>query len=299
MKFRKYQKIHRLGKEETDGILDGICYVQEKIDGANASIWMDDHGVIQCGSRNRHLIDDDFNGFVKYVKNHSGINNFLESHYNLTLYGEWLVQHTVQYSDKAYKKFYLFDVLCSSSGGFADPVEVESIAGRYGINCVPTFGKFDNPSTDQIIAMVGKSQLSTKGEGVVIKNMEFVNKFCDLVYAKVVSADFKEMNLLAFEDNDKHFDSYNEMYFVNKYMTIQRVEKVVKKLQPEINGRLSMKHIPRICETAYHDMLAEEIWDVSKKIESINFKKLRNIAYKKAKMIYMDILSGINFVDLG
>lgn len=297
MKFRKYQKIHRLGKEETDGILDGICYIQEKIDGANTSIWMDDDGMIQCGSRNRHLIDDDFNGFVKYVKNHVGINAFLESSPDLTLYGEWLVQHTIKYSDASYKKFYLFDVCCGS-GEFADPEEVASIANRYGINCVPTFGKFENPSEDHVIDMAGKSQLCIKGEGIVIKNMEFVNKFGDLVYAKVVCEDFREMNLLVFGDNDKDSDSYNEMYFVNKYMTHERVNKVVKKLQPEINEMLDMKHIPRICETAYYDMLTEEVWDVSKKIESINFKKLKNIAYKKAKMIYIDILSGINLVDV-
>jgi len=30
--FKKYPKIHRLGKEETEGILEGTCYIQEKID---------------------------------------------------------------------------------------------------------------------------------------------------------------------------------------------------------------------------------------------------------------------------
>lgn len=292
MKFRKYQKIHRLGKEETDGILDGICYIQEKIDGANTSIWMDDDGVMQCGSRNRHLIDDDFNGFVKYVKEHVGINALLEEHPDLTLYGEWLVQHTIKYSEALYKKFYLFDVCCGS-GQFATPEEVASIAERYGINCVPTFGKFDNPSLDHVTDLAGKSKLCIKGEGIVIKNMEFINKFGELVYAKVVREDLKEMNLLVSGYNDKHFDSYNEMYFVDKYMTHGRVSKVVEKIQPVINERLDMMHIPRICETAYHDMLIEEIWDVSKKIESINFKRLKNIAYKKAKMIYIDILSVI------
>ena len=32
--FRSYGKIHRLGKEETEGILQGFCHVQEKVDGA-------------------------------------------------------------------------------------------------------------------------------------------------------------------------------------------------------------------------------------------------------------------------
>ena len=39
MEYKAYPKIHRLGKEETDGILDHEFVVQEKIDGANISIF--------------------------------------------------------------------------------------------------------------------------------------------------------------------------------------------------------------------------------------------------------------------
>ena len=39
MQFLTYKKIHRLGVDETDGILIGKVYVQEKVDGANVQIW--------------------------------------------------------------------------------------------------------------------------------------------------------------------------------------------------------------------------------------------------------------------
>lgn len=292
MEFRKYDKVHRLGKEETEGILEGVCHIQEKIDGANTSIWLDENSVIQCGSRNRHLIDDDFNGFVTYARSHEGIKAFFEMQPYSILYGEWLVKHTIQYKHTCYKKFYLFDIY--NSGEFASPLAVEDIANKFEIDCVPNIAEFINPTLDQINDLVGKSQFGDRGEGVVIKNMDFVNKFGDLVYAKVVCSDFKEKNLLIFNDNDKHSDTYNEMYFVNKYMTLSRVKKITEKLQPEINEKLDMKHIPRVCETAYHDMLTEEIWEASKKIQSINFKSLKNIAHKKAKIIYLDILQEIN-----
>lgn len=53
MEFKTYPKIHRLGKEETDGMLDAlekddIIVVQEKIDGANTSIWLDKDGVVHA-----------------------------------------------------------------------------------------------------------------------------------------------------------------------------------------------------------------------------------------------------------
>ena len=287
MEFRKYEKIHRLGQEETDGILRGTCFLQEKIDGANTSIWLDNKGV-QCGSRNRHLVDDDFNGFVTYARDHAGIRSFLEANKSARLYGEWLVKHTIQYNHTFYRKFYLFDV--HVFGDYLPPQVVLEIAIEYGIDCVPMIGMYDNPSIGQINEYVGKSQFGDRGEGVVIKNMDFVNKFGDLVFAKIVCSDFKEKNLLTFNDNDRHSEFYNEMYFVNKYMTLSRVRKITEKLQPEINERLDMKHIPRICEAAYHDMLTEEIWEASKKIHSVNFKALKNIAHKKAKIIYLDIL---------
>lgn len=292
MEFRKYDKVHRLGKEETEGILVGVCHVQEKIDGANTSIWLDENSVVQCGSRNRHLIDEDFNGFRTYVRSHEGINLFFEIHPDSILYGEWLVKHTIQYKHTCYKKFYLFDIYKSCE--FLCPVVVNDMASEYGIDCAPNIAELINPKIEQINEFVGKSQFGDRGEGVVIKNMGFVNKFGDSVYAKVVCSDFKEKNLLTFNDNDKQSDAYNEMYFVNKYMTLSRVRKITEKLQPEINEKLDMKHIPRICETAYHDMLTEEIWEASKKIQSINFRTLKNIAHKKAKIIYLDILEEMN-----
>jgi len=251
--------------------------------------------VIQCGSRNRHLIDDDFNGFVTYARSHDGIRKFFECLPYSILYGEWLVKHTIQYRHTFYKKFYLFDV--HNAGEFSSPETVAYIANKFGIDSVPNIAKLNNPTIDQINELVGVSRFGDKGEGVVIKNMDFVNKFGDLVFAKVVCPDFKEKNLLVFNDNDKHSESYNEMYFVNKYMTLQRVKKVTEKLRPQINEKLDMKHIPRVCETAYHDMLTEEIWEASKKIQCVDFKRLRNIASKKAKIIYLDILEEMRAIS--
>lgn len=287
MEFRKYDKIHRLGKDEVAGILDGDCYIQEKIDGANTSIWID-AGVIQCGSRNRHLIDDQFNGFVQYAKDSKPINDFFAKNPSSILYGEWLVKHTIAYKETCYRKFYLFDIY--SDGGFLSPEDVEVIASEFGIDYIPVICKLKNPEIEELKEYVGKSAYGEKGEGIVIKNMEFINSFGDMCYAKLVSDTFKEKNLLAFNDNDKHAENYNEMYFVNKYMTLARVCKIMDKLQPEINERLDLKHIPRICNSSYHDMLTEEIWEASKKIDGINFKTLKNLAYKKSKMIYMDVL---------
>lgn len=293
--FKRYPKIHRLGKEEVEGILDGTVHIEEKIDGANASIWLDKRGEITCGSRNREL-SEGFNGLVDYVKGDASIGLLLHDHPTYRLYGEWLVRHTIGYNESAYKKFYLFDITEVRDGEeneeFLTKEEVITIADSYQIPRPEYHGSFDNPTQEQIMEHVGKSTLGEKGEGVVLKNHEFRDKFGSHNYAKIVTENFKEDNGVTFGGNNKHSDSYWEMYVVNKYMTLARIEKIINKLQPLIDKRLDLEHIPRVTNTAYHDMLTEEIWEIQDKVQSLNFKTLKRIAVKKAMQIYKDVLSG-------
>jgi hypothetical protein len=302
MEFRKYEKIHRLGKEETDGILDAPVHVQEKIDGANLQIWLQD-GVIHVGSRNNDVTDrvDGFNGAVFYVQNHEGIKKLLTEYPYFQLYGEWLVKHTVQYKETAYGKFYLFDIYSAYidmdfvEQGFFPTHEVNKIANDYNIEAPHYYGVFDiktKSDLDQLHTLVGKSMLGNKGEGVVIKRPDFRNRFGDITYAKLVSQEFMEDNAVVFGGNNKYSDTYREMWAVNKYMTLGRVQKICNKIESETFERLDMKHIPRIMETAYYDMFTEEMWEIAGKASAaFDFKKFRQLAYKKAKQIYVDILS--------
>lgn len=288
MEFIKYPKIHRLGKEETDGILDGTCVIQEKVDGANTSIWMSD-GELQCGSRNRHLIDDDFNGFVSYARVHEGIKSLLDEHPDYRLYGEWLVKHTISYNELSYRKFYLFDIM-DSDGNWVDSSQVRRLADWFNIDRPVVFDAITNPTADYLKRYVGESAIGPKGEGIVIRNEEFTNRFGDRCLAKMVIDSFREEASVAFGGNDKHAEAYWELYVMNKYVTGPRVNKICNKLQPMVNERLDMKHIPRVNEMVWHDILQEEIYEISKKVVSLDFKRCKNLCAKKTKMIYVEIL---------
>jgi len=286
--FRKYEKIHRLGKEETDGILNGTVTVQEKVDGANASVWIED-GVIRCGSRNQDVTEKGFNGLVEYVQSHPGIVRLLTEQPDLRLYGEWLVRHTIQYNETAYRKFYLFDI--HTGHEYLPPNDVDYLAKKYGIETVPIICTIDNPALDEINEFVGKSSFGDRGEGVVLKNMEFVNQFGDFCYAKIVTQSFKEDNAITFGGNNKHSDTYWEMYVVNKYVALPRVKKIMEKTQPLVDHRLDMKDIPRITNSVYHDLITEEAWEIVQKVPKLDFKKLKGLVMRKAKQVYVDILN--------
>lgn len=294
MQFKTYKKIQALHKEESDGILNGVCYIQEKIDGANTSIWLED-GEIHCGSRSRNLTKagDAFNGFVNYVKNHDGINKLLKEIENIRLNGEWLVRHTIGYDELNYKNFYLFDIEIDDK-----VVSIEymyEIAKKYGIKTAYLFEVKENPTLEDIQKHAGKSVLGLKGEGVVIKNLNFINKFGDMCFSKYVTQEFKEDNSITFGGNNKSSETYYEMYYVNKFMTLSRVTKVFHKLE-SMEGRLDMKHIPRIMGMCYHDLITEEAWDIAQEMgksgKLFDFKSFKSLCDKKSKSIFIELLTG-------
>lgn len=293
MQFRKYEKIYRLTKEEVEGILLGTCSITEKLDGANLSVWLGDSGEIRVGSRNNDLTanGNEFNGAVGYCNNHDGIKKFFKVYPECRLYGEWLVRHTLEYNAVAYKKFYLFDI-CYPDGSYSAQQVVQTIGHNYEIETVPDLGTIVNPTLQQLTALIEQpSVYGKKREGIVIRNPEFVNQFGDKVNAKLVSEGFMEDNGITFGGNNKFSEVYWEQWASNKYVDVARVQKIMNKIQPEINERLDMKHIPRIISTVYHDMIQEEGWEISQKAEAINFRVLERIVGKKAKQVYISILN--------
>lgn len=294
--FRKYPKLRRLNSTETNGILNGKCYVQEKVDGANVSIWQED-GEVKIASRRRQIKpDESFNGFREYVADHEGIQQALKDDPSIRLYGEWLVPHTIRYDEASYQQFYLFDIFDHSTEKYASMEGVYAFAEKYNIKTPELFAVFNNPDEAQIFEFAGKSVLGEKGEGVVIKNVDFINEFSDCVYAKIVTKDFREKNLQVFGGNSKQSPNYWERYVCNKYITPARVRKIKHKIEDAVGEEIGIENTKRVIHTVYHDMLTEEIWEIQKKVQRLNFHILRKIACKKAATLYMDILNNFNSV---
>ena len=40
MQYKSYQHIEKLGRDEVEGILNGKCYIQPKIDGTNSVLYL-------------------------------------------------------------------------------------------------------------------------------------------------------------------------------------------------------------------------------------------------------------------
>lgn len=298
----KYSKIHRLGKDEVTGILDGPVTVQEKIDGANVSIWVEKQindtknpelkeisYLMKFGSRNNEV--PDFRGLAVYARKHEGINKLLSDSPHFRLFGEFLVKHTIGYDETSYRHFYLFDILNQDTNEWLNPAEVRICAQIYNIKHPWVFFEDQVVTEEQIKEVLGKSTLGPKGEGVVIKNAEYTSRFgVKPQYAKLVTQEFVEANVDTFGGNNKSSEWYNEQYISNTFMTLGRVKKIMQKIESAEDRPLQKSDTPTIASTAYHDMLEEEIWSIQKKIPTVNFRQLKKICCRKAVKIFHDIL---------
>lgn len=92
MEQKKYKDIERLKDKYAEGFTKGEhIIVQEKLDGANASIRCDEEGNVICFSRRNELTPfNTLQGFYEYVQawDKAGIVNTLGTRY--ILFGEWL-----------------------------------------------------------------------------------------------------------------------------------------------------------------------------------------------------------------
>ena len=302
MSFKSYPKIHRLGKEETDGILDTPVIIQEKIDGANVSIWLDKKKV-KCGTRTRELPDDEsFNGFVEAVKENKLIKFWLMKNPDCRLYAEWLVKHTITYPETAYKKIYLYDIYNDKEDMYWTQDSVKTVASQLNLEYPQIFIHSKQVTEDEIKEHVGKTLVpeAANGEGVVIKNPNFKDKWGNHCYAKVVHEKFKESNAIVFGGNNKHSESYWEMYVVNKYCTLGRVQKIMQKLQAETEKRLDKENTSEIAGRCMHDMISEEAWEIFNKVPKIDNQKLKRLAHKKYIQLFHDLLDNtLSIADTG
>lgn len=290
MEFEKYQHVEKWGTVETEGIEYGTCYVFPKIDGSNGSIWVDDKLNITCGSRNRELqTDNDNAGFCEWVKSQSVFTEFFSAFPYVRLYGEWLVPHTLKtYRDDAWRKFYVFDVEINDD--VIPYEEYKTMMDEYNIEYIPALCKIENPTFEKLISLLDKNDYLIKdgcgpGEGIVIKNYFYTNRFGRKTWAKIVTSDFKTKHRKESSDVlEVKEKQMTEKLIADKYVNESLISKVHANIVNENNG-WSSNRIPQLLNTVYYDLIREESWNFVKEFKepTINYKTLRHFTNAKVK----------------
>lgn len=310
LEYKEYQHIVKLDNPEVDGLLVGKCFIFPKIDGTNASVWY--QGTIGTGSRHRDLSKEgssDNAGFRDYIKTDSRYPEFFKKYPHLRLYGEWLIPHTLKtYRDDAWRKFYVFDVTVydpTTGEELYIPYEVyKEWLNDFGIDYIPPIKIITDPDHDQLQRCVDINTFlieedSGVGEGIVIKNYNFVNGYGRIVWGKIVRNEFKD-KLHKEQGAPEMINLLLEKEMVDKYLTRDIVDKVysnilnenlVDILKSTDEMAFEKKWIPRLLEQSFHDFYTEECWNIYKytiknKHRSIDLKNLRQHALNKVKEFY-------------
>jgi hypothetical protein len=295
MEFQKYQHIERLGTSETHGILDGMVWVFPKIDGSNSQLFVDEDGRLMAGSRNRELtLASDNAGFFNWAANQCVFFNFFEEHPDLRLYGEWLCPHTLRtYRDDAWRNFYVFDVM-REDGSYLTYEEYQPLMEKFGIEYIPPICKVENPTIERIQAQLEKNGYLIKdgmgiGEGIVIKNYSYQNKYGRQTWAKIITNEFKATHGKK-EVTEIKERTQVEQAIVDKYITLALCEKEYAKIEVS-EGEWTSKLIPRLLNTIYFCLISEESWNFVKEFKNpiVDFKRLSYLCNERIKLLMTNL----------
>lgn len=300
MKFKQYQHLERFGTTEVQEIQLGKMHVFPKIDGTNASVWMD-NGKIQAGSRKRHLsLDKDNAGFLEWVLTQSNLVEYLEANPTHRLFGEWLVPHSLKtYREDAWRRFYVFDVAVDKTEDeilhqqdselvYLGYDEYEPLLRSHNIEYIPPICTIKNASYEQIINQLIKNVYLIEdgkgtGEGIVLKNYAYRNKYNRQTWAKIVTSEFKEKHAKEMGASELEGKKMVEVEITEKYVTAALCEKVYAKIENE--SGFTSKQIPQLLNVVFYDIVKEEAWNFVKEHRNptINFKTLQHFVFAKVK----------------
>lgn len=300
MEFKKYQHLERFGNDEVEGIELGKLYIFPKLDGTNAQVWLDDEGNIKAGSRNRELtLEKDNAGFYKFVLENENIKKYLEKHPTHRLYGEFLVPHSLKtYREDAWRRFYIFDVCLDKEDGSVEyiPYDIyKPLVEEFGLDYIPPIVTMTNGSYEYFIRTLDNNTFMIQdgkgvGEGIVIKNYDYYNKYKRQIWAKIVTNEFKEIHKREMGVNNIKTEKFIEQEIVDNYCTAAFIEKEYSKILNE-TGEWDNRKIPMLLGRVFSELVKEETWNIIKKYKNptINYKTLNALVINKIKTVKSDI----------
>ena len=307
MEFHKYQHIMKLGTDEVDGILNGTVDLFYKIDGTNSQVFLKDDETLGFGSRNREITPNDDNaGFAKAMTEdkelYTELLSFLRAHPSYTIYGEWLVPHTLKsYTQDSWKKFYVFDVLDEDTGEYLPYREYSRILGDLKhLHLIPLMCELEDPTLEQIQEKLQQTGAflcaAGLGEGIVIKNYSFVNKYGRRTWAKILTEDFlgkkKSLRSTNKEIKDGTIEHATERSIINRYLTDEHIAKEYSKVCEKYGEAvMDPRHTFELLNRVFLEFWSDN-WEIvlnKMHLPTINFKALKSLCDDRTKEVVATI----------
>ena len=264
-----------------------IIQISEKIDGANASIALDDNGNLVAYSRKNELnYQNTLRGFWNYVQTLD--KEKFQDLGKYVCFGEWLVSHTVKYNADAYNKWYVYDMYDTETEEWLPQSIVKEFAEAHGLEYIHVLYEGEFISWDHCRTFLNSPAYGDSQEGIVVKNMSKLN-YPDIrrpFYLKIVNDSFMETkahNHVKKELDPQHQEEKNQAEEIaNEVVTKARVQKEIHKMIDEgiLPEKLQPKDMSMVARNLpkriYDDIVKEELERISDTIGNQYFGKAVN-----------------------
>jgi hypothetical protein len=178
------------------------------------------------------------------------------------------------------------------------------------LDWIPPLATIDNPDEEIVLKHLNANTFlmadgAGLGEGVVLKNYDWKNKYGRQPWGKVVRNEFKDDARTKFGAPELKGRSVIEGKVAEKYVTQPLVDKIRAKIRLEIANREDVPNaeydaidetyrkemIPRLLQTVYTDVVNEEAWAFVREFKdpTVNFKSLRAHVYRLTKKFAQDL----------
>lgn len=264
-----------------------IIQISEKVDGANASIALDDNGNLVAYSRKNELnYQNTLRGFWNYVQTLD--KEKFQDLGKYVCFGEWLISHTVKYNADAYNKWYVYDMYDTETEEWLPQSVVKEFAESHGLEYIHVLYEGEFISWDHCRTFLNSPAYGDSQEGIVVKNMSKLNSpdVRQPFYLKIVNDSFMETkahNHIKKVLDPQHQEEKNQAEEIaNEVVTKARVQKEIHKMIDE--GILPEKLQPKdmsvvarnLPKRIYDDIVKEELKRISDTIGNQYFGKAVN-----------------------
>ena len=253
-------------------MFEGSIYLQEKIDGANGSFTLRDDETIQFTSHYRVIPDSESSMFtlgMEYVKRTADISKMVKGY---VYYGEYGVKHTLEYS--GLPLFIGFDVYDTNSCRYLDAESAKLEFERIGIPFVPMVRVITCDELSEIDSDIPSKYGPLQAEGIVIKSYSGGQQF-----AKLVNAEFKELNSLIFGKSTKRLETDSQR-IIHRYVTDARVMKAIYR-HTDDGEELHMRLMTILPEEVWNDVIDECAPELLTSNFIINMREIKKLMNRK------------------
>ena len=251
-------------------VVGDMIQISEKVDGANASIALDEEGNLVAFSRKQQLdYNNNLRGFWNYVQELDKTK--FQDLGKRVIFGEWLCSHTVKYNADAYNKWYVYDMWDTETEQWLPQYIVKEFAESHGLEYVHVLYEGEFISWDHCKSFLNSSAYGNDQEGIVIKNQTRINdpNTRQPFYLKIVNDSFSETkvkNHVKKALDPQHQEEKNQAEEMAKQLiTKERILKEINKMIDEsiLPEKLQPKDMSVIAKNlpsrVYHDLIKEEI----------------------------------------